>query len=292
VSASALHAASVIDRNLPLTDHKLAGALLEPAEDLLRQIESIGIPRRLFWQHAIPLSVGIDSNHELAEVVLRKSLGPSSRGASSVEPLAAAISVLERALRDAVPDLVDQLAVRARPLREQWEAQGPGLLAALGVVTKARLIVPNADVVLVHPVQGGGGSAHLLYNSVCIEAVLVNPVASLPEVVRLGWLLAQLNNDLPAHSESIHGDRLPLISGLAMLPATLQAAQVAELAQYGATTIHQAITAWHVCESDAANLTKTVMQWWSTYMDSRPPWNVALAALNQMLDGFEDRDSL
>ena len=52
-------------------------------------------------------------------------------------------------------------------------------------------------MILVQPVLGGAGAAHWLYNSVHIEAVLANPVAELPEVVRLGWLLAQLNFDLP-----------------------------------------------------------------------------------------------
>ena len=53
-------------------------------------------------------------------------------------------------------------------------------------------MLPQCDVLLIHPALGGAGEAHLAYNSVRIEAVLANPNADLPEVVRLAWLIAQV----------------------------------------------------------------------------------------------------
>ena len=73
-------------------------------------------------------------------------------------------------------------------------------MAAIGRLTERELVVERADVILVHPVLGGGGWAYPPYNAVCFEAVLANPIAELPEVVRLGWLLAQLNLDSAGRS--------------------------------------------------------------------------------------------
>ena len=102
----------------------------------------------------------------------------------------------------------------------------------------------EAEVVLVYAYQGGGGAAHLPYNSARIEALETDQDEQLPEVVRLAWMIAQLNVDLPLFSESIHRDRLPLVASLAMLPPTLNAAQDAELARCDSTTIRRAVGAW------------------------------------------------
>src|SRR5690606_23019649 len=98
---------------------------------------------------------------------------------------------------------LEELELRSAPLREQWEARGGGLLATLARLTTAGLVPEMADVILVHPVLGGGGAAHWQYNSVQFEAVLANPLAELPEVLRLGWLLAQLNFDLPLYEDHL-----------------------------------------------------------------------------------------
>ena len=46
--------------------------------------------------------------------------------------------------------------------------------------------------------------AQLFYNSACIEAVDGEPVAGLSEVLRLAWLVSQLNADLPMYRGEIH----------------------------------------------------------------------------------------
>jgi len=50
---------------------------------------------------------------------------------------------------------------------------------------------------------GGAGAAQLRTNSVRLEAVLTHPDPQLPETLRLGWLLSQLNQDLPIYSDTI-----------------------------------------------------------------------------------------
>ena len=172
--------------------------------------------------------------------------------------------------------------LRSRPLIEQWEARGPGLLKQIGVLTEENLLAEQSQVVLVYPALGGSGDAHLAYNQACIEAVLANPVAELPEVVRLGWLISQLQLDLPIYSEHVHRDRLPHIARFAMLPVTLAAAEYVELAKLSPETIRRAIEAWRLVVPPDVDGPATVLQWWQTYLETRPPWPIALAALDQM----------
>jgi hypothetical protein len=189
---------------------------------------------------------------------------------------------VDSAQRVALPNLAHELPLRERPLREQWEARAPGLLFQLVQLTEEDVLLERCDVLLVHPALGGGGEAHLAGNSVRFEAVLANPVAELPEIVRLAWLIAQLKLDLPAYSEAINTDRLPHLAKYAMLPAVLAAAEAVELARFTPQTMRQAIIAWRLPEPLGVDSAALAGEWWQTYQESRPPFRIALAALDQM----------
>ena len=168
---------------------------------------------------------------------------------------------------------------------------GPGLLAAIGRATDAELLVERADVLVVHAISGGGGQAYLPYNSVSIEAVLANPHAELPEVVRLGWLISTLQFDLPKFSEEIAPARLPVLAGLAMMPAALEAADYVELARNTPATLERALTAWELVETGqpgrAEALAATLDNWWRTFREAPTAWAIALRALDEMLSANE-----
>ena len=189
---------------------------------------------------------------------------------------------VENAFRAALPNLDEELVLRSRPMIDQWEARGPGLLKQVGVLTEESLLAEHCHAVLVYPALGGAGDAHLSYNQASIEAVLANPIAELPEVVRLGWLISQLQLDLPIYSEHVHRDRLPHIARFAMLPVTLAAAEYVELAKLSPETVGRAIEAWRLVVPPDVDGPATVLQWWQTYLETRPPWPIALAALDQM----------
>jgi hypothetical protein len=244
-------------------------------------LTAAGIGVNAFFDQALPLASAFENNRELAERVLSKLLGHGAHERLAGR-LAGWFSQLELAFLRAVPGVVDELALRSSPLREQWEARGPGLLAAIGRRTEAGLLPESAEVVLVFPALGGDGDAHLAYNKIMLEAVLANPLAELPEVVRLGWLLATLNLDLPKYSEAISRDRLDRLAKLAMLPAALAAAADVELAPGKAPSLAEAIGAWRL--ADAPGLAETLEGWWQTYQDARPAWSVALAALDRLLE--------
>lgn len=68
--------------------------------------------------------------------------------------------MISNAMQRAIPNLQQELELRVRPLKEQWEARGPGLLKTFANLTEESLLVEEAKVLLVHPVLGGGGEAH------------------------------------------------------------------------------------------------------------------------------------
>ena len=219
----------------------------------------------------IPLSTRFDSPKQVAEVAATKLFG-SQRPVAAAAIIARRLMALETAFQEAFPRALDELELRAEPLMGQWEARGPGLIASVARLTEADLIADSADVILVQPALGGAGTAHWLYNSVSIEAVLANPFAELPEVARLGWLLAQLNLDLPRFQGDLARDRLARAGPLAMLPPLLAAAEDVELARNNEDTLTLALAAWRAPAVDP----KQLIVWWETYQSTRPPWTVAI----------------
>lgn len=282
-SLSGLHAAAALVRGEELVDSQLAEALAGPAAELQQEIVAANLPADRFWRMACALATTFDNNRQLAKMAAYRTLGHASPNELSVR-IGGRISDVEAALLRVKPQVVEELALRRGPLREQWEARGPGLLSRIFALTDPKLMVDAADIVLVLPALGGGGEAQLQNNSVRIEAVLTHPHPQLPETVRLGWMLSQLHLDLPHFSEAMQIDRLPHVAALAMLPATLAAAEQVELASFNDETVRLAIDAWQVRTLGAADPVDVVMRWWEAYAEARPPFEVAFKALDEMLE--------
>ena len=136
---------------------------------------------------------------------------------------------------------------------------------------------------LVCPLIGGHGRAHLPSNRVTFEAVLTHADAELPETLRLGWLLSQLNLDVPVLSESVAQPRLPWLAGWATLPLVLAAAESVELAKLDEATLARAIDCWYLIPPQADEPARKLFDWWQAYATSNTRWPVALAALDQLL---------
>lgn len=281
---SALHAAEASAYGREIVDARLAAAVEGPAQEMQHFITSAELPSARFWRYLIALCITFDSSRDLAKIALVRTIGAGDRANLLRERVAGHVDAIKAAVAGAFPNMAEELELRTGPLRVQWEARGPGMLRKIGELTEPALIVPGADVVLVHPALGGGGQAQLANNTVRIEAVLTNQVAELPETVRLAWLLAQLHLDLPMFGENIHIDRLPHVARFAMLVPALQAAEEVELVELVPDLVRQAIVAWDLevpPDLDAADL---IIRWWATFRDTRPPFRIALEALDQMLE--------
>jgi hypothetical protein len=284
VSISCLHAACAVAEGRTLVDPALEATLAEPVKELLVATGVAGEFKRQLLVQLAANSGGIENNNQLAEVALMKTLGRGKVSESAVQQLARAVANVENALLRTRPGLVDELLMRGEPLRQQWEARGPGLWRYIGLRTEPGLLVDRADIFLVLPALGGGGTAHWQYNSVRIEAVLANPLYELPEVLRLAWLLSQLQLDLPVYAETISPTRWQVIAPLIMIPAVLSAAEEVELARYDAQTLALAVEHWTGVTSEVAASQAVVLdRWWQTYQTSRPRFPVAFASLAEMI---------
>jgi hypothetical protein len=259
---------------------KLATARVAAEVDGLgADLAVVGLEPARFFEHAIPLAARFDAAGQVARGALKKILGPRLTD-SGAQRLARRIGSLWVAVREADPGALEELELRSRPLREEWETRGPGLLATLALLTERDLVVEGAEVILLEGVMGGGGSAHALYNALAIEAVSADPVAELPEIARLGWLWAQLNLDLPKYQDHVGRALTCDVGPLAVLPPLLAAASEVELVKFNRRLLETALAAWNAPPVDVDEL----FGWWETYQASNPAWSVALAALAQMVD--------
>lgn len=279
-SVNCLHAAAAMLEGRACAPAPLVAALDRPVAALGAALEALRIEAEPLMRHLVPLAASIDDPTELVRRALLKAFGPGLYDAS-LSQLGGFVAGIKSAAALALPDVLDELELRGGPLREQWEARGPGLLALVSQRTAAELLVESADIFLTSPVLGGDGEAHLSYNSVRIEAVLANPHAELPEGVRLAWLLAVLNQDLPRYSENLSPRTRDWVVRLAMLPPVLEAAAEVEWAANTPDVLATALRVWHL--SDGRPLAETLSTWWQTYAESRPGWSVALRALERLL---------
>ncbi|MEY4568452.1 MAG: hypothetical protein RLY14_3422, partial [Planctomycetota bacterium] len=195
VSSSALHAAEIVASGRSLLNKQLHSALenIAPAVQEIASSSLIGSDR--FWDWLIGLSCEHENNIQLAERVIAKAYSGNSRTGDAVSRLAKQIAAAEEALLDSIPRVKEEIPLRIRPLQELWDSYGAGLLIEIGRLADPSFLVKEALIIPVLPVVGGHGGVLLQSNRIWIEAVLTNPNPTLPEVVRLAWLLSQLEAD-------------------------------------------------------------------------------------------------
>jgi len=280
-SMSCLHAAEVVRRMADAAEPRMAAAIAEATAALVIEVTALGLPEERFWEHVIPLSAQMGGNRHLADVTLRKCGRNSDDTAAS--HLATRIGELESAVRQEFPTLAEDMTSQGLGLRDQWDRIGTDLLRTIAHLIEDELLPGSAEIVLVYPVQRGGGSAHVLYNSVRMEATEDDPVPKLPEAVRLAWLISQLNLELPMFSETVNAHRLPTVAALATLPAALQAAEAADLAACDQSHVKLALKTWMPQFQCNEGFTEQLLKWWEVYSGNRPRFGVAIGALDQIL---------
>ncbi|MGE3315382.1 MAG: hypothetical protein AB7O26_09715 [Planctomycetaceae bacterium] len=313
-SPACFHAVDLLLRDQPVANEALAAALADPVAALARELDADAVARSLFLANVVPQSANTGGNRQLASVVLTKTIG-ARRTEQRIYRINEVFSQLESAFVKAMPDFVDRTRADAAPLIEAWNSHGNGLMESVQRLVEEESVVERADVILVPPLQNGGGDAHLLFNSVRIEVLPAGTPTEIPEVLRLAWLIAQLNADLPMYQGEMHRDRLIDVAAFAMLPAVVTAAIERELIPSKPNPIATALRAWRLIDesgtptplapsgrgaggegethqetSDAPNaahnpadLAITLTHWWETWQSRRPKWSIALAALDQLL---------
>lgn len=168
---------------------------------------------------------------------------------------------MTRELIWSIPNDDEETVLRIRPLREHWEARGPGLLGHLSNTLPWLPIAPTATVHLLKPRVGGAGRV-VSPNEIEFEAVLANPWPMLPEVVRLGWLLA-----CAACLELPLSERQSRVNELALVPAVIASAEYVELASLNEPTLECAINHWFEPRDQTTNATQ-MFRWWNELANS------------------------
>lgn len=239
-----------------------------------------------FWELTFQLSLDSNSSQDLAERLAVRALPQPARTPQLLGELRAEISAVMVAFESGFPRFQEEMQFRQAPLREQWEAMGPGLWYQLCSLLEAGLFVETADVCLVMPLVGGFGWAQLQTNRCHIEAVLTNSDPQITEVMRLAWLLGQLDFDRPTYSDLINSKRLRKVAGLAMLPPIFMAAELLGLCSFSSASLQQAIELWRIETSanKSAALAEVLMIWWDTLRSGKTDWSVGLTGLDRMLD--------
>ncbi len=301
-SAAGLYAAGAIWQGHTLLDTRLQEAIAKPARRLREAIVAMGFDADDVMRHLIPNAARVERNSQMIELTLRKLPFFRPSMVESTSLLAGCVAEIETAIDRMDPKFADKLLDQGKPLHDNWEIRGKALSHRAAQLTDSMLLVPNAEVILV-PQTTGAGSAYLDYNSVSIEPTDADPLdagpmdadsdAKLPAVVRLAWLLSQLNIDLPMFSETIPKPLLPTIAGLAMLPPSLAAAVERGLIKATPSEpcplpLGRAIAQWDIQgpeNQDGApvDLAEVTAIWWKTYTEASIPWNAALSALFAML---------
>jgi hypothetical protein len=273
---SCFYAAAVLARGETLADRSLESSLQAPTASFRAEAAARRLDPDLLLDHLVPLSATVGGDAELARAALENLDAADGHQSTTAASLAAAVGALQRAFLAAKPQAAEELSLRQGPLREQWEARGPGLMARLERLIGLDWIAAEADVLLVHPVRGGGGAVHAGYNSVSFEAVLANPFHELPEVVRLAWLLARLGTAQTLGSHELDPARGQQLLAIALLPAVLTAAQEVELIRPSESiepVLKSATNLWRIQGAEP----NKIARWWEAHLRSGRPWPAAVA---------------
>jgi hypothetical protein len=186
---------------------------------------------------------------------------------------------IRRLVLEVYPRLAEQLDLRSRPLKEQWEARGQGLMRSIGRLSHPDLIIKRAKLILVHPVVGGACGVIPEGAWGWMEAVITNVIPGIPETVRIGWLLATLGIGHYRSNRLVQFDRLPELAAIASVPIVLQAAAEMELVEDPEKLIARAIAAWEIPVAP-----ELVLRWWDQQRDGAVPFAVGIKALDRMME--------
>jgi len=291
---SALHAARCWAAGTPGIDSQLAAKLADPLSQLTKRLAAAEIDLEIFWSRLIATAASGSSDSEACQAaLLAAGLGELGIDGTS-SAILTHLAETRLAFQERYPKSSQQLSLRARPIREQWEAYGAGLLRRMATQTHESFIPKSVVCVLLSPYRGGDGDCDPGSATLWMEAVLTNPVPMVPEVLRLAWLVmrvgagAQILQPLATEGTQETDDckRAALVLALALLPVVLEASSYLELSlspSGNAALISAAAQAW--CGPLEPAEIDTILKWWGQSEDLKPAFPVALKALDRMLPG-------
>lgn len=278
---SVLYATAVVAQNQFVADAVIDQLLIGPVSDINSQLGMADLDLARFWNRLV--ASGFESGEDAArceQALLEAECSPLSAD-TLARNIAGKLTDIRLAFAERFPKLAEQLPLRARPLQDAWNERGPGLLRAIGRQAHDSLLPARANVHLVGPVRGGGGDVDPPRQNAWIEALLTNNDPTLPEVLRVAWLLARLGLGRDRANRMIDQQHLPTVAALALVPIVLHAGQELELVAPGPLPIPAALERWQQTSGPAT--VAIVQDWWQQWTPAEMPFPVAIKALDKML---------
>ncbi|MEM6689090.1 MAG: hypothetical protein AAF664_06660 [Planctomycetota bacterium] len=280
---SAARAAVAVARGVTLVEPQLEDGIVNKVKQVNTRLITDELDVARFWQSYQSAIAG--------DAVIAEAVTSGLRSAGCVElqidSMAAALSRLLREVHQVhhgmYPKLDGQLELRMRPLKDRWDTVGAGLM--LSAAKQAWTIdAPEAwyprrlTTHIVKPLVGGGGG--VLDEAIWIEAMLTDVDPSVPEVVRLAYLvvLDAMERYLVATGRSI-SEEIRDAWRLAAVPMTLEASADLEVTPPTIDCIGTAMDLWLgglVVEPS------WLLDWWAG-RDQAKPLPVVIGALHKYL---------
>ncbi|MEM8671115.1 MAG: hypothetical protein AAGG48_26550 [Planctomycetota bacterium] len=280
---SAAHAAHVVAIGAAFADPKTEQLLVDPVTEINNRLVSTTLDVALFWQQYLR-EVMIDTELSTA---CGNALLASGCSELQVDQVAGAI---RSRLVDArglflkkYPKLVEQLQLRAQPLRNQWDTYGPGLLREVGRQIWGdkppdRWTPSKIEALLVQPIRGGDGGYDAEQKRIWVEAMLTDADPTVPEVLRVAWLMTRLTIDDYIRNEN--DDALAGSWSLVSVPLVLAAGLELGVVPTPELPIEIAMRLWHFSDAKTAD---KLTDWWKQHGESSLPLPAALKILDESL---------
>ena len=281
---SEIHAARTVAMGRTLTDRKLEQALALPATEINQRLLSCSVDVNAFWQRLFD-EIALDGeNTQSCEIALVAAGCSEMQAEQTSNAIRNRLGECRIAFHRRFPKLAQQLALRSQPLCQRWEMIGPGMLTDVtkriwGGVAPDDWWPARVEGLLVQPIRGGDGGYDPHATQFWMEAMLTDADPSVPEVLRVAWLVTRLVTEIHTREKS-SAESVSLPWGIGSVPFVLSAAAELDLISPSQLPISRAIELWHLGD---AGVGRTAATWWEQWQVSKTPLPVALAELRQRL---------
>lgn len=254
-----------------------------------------------FWDFLIDEIVSHPSDPamtpQLCEVALLRSGHSQLQSDQTAAAIYRCLNTCRRACEDESPRLAEQLRLRYSPLKQAYEAYGPGIVRSIG--NRIWNGAPPKDwwpgkvtVHAVQPIHSGAAGRSSSQTTVWIEAVLTDISPLVPEWLRLVQQLTEMAVDTHTRTHASNfsnesastGTELPW--SLAMVPLVLEEAKDRGLVGGGDLPLAAALDLWQLPETqhnDLNSLSIVLGRWWTDIGSQAQAFPIALKQLSAQL---------
>jgi hypothetical protein len=276
-------AAYVVATGSRCVDPKLEQRLVEPVTGINTRLISASIDVAAFWQHYRREVARTDDGRASCAAALLAAGCSELQLEQTTKAVSSRLSECRTQFQHRFPKLEDQLKLRGRPLSEQWNECGTGLLRQIqrriwGTSPPDNWWPTRIDGLLVQPMRGGDGGYQLSPPSIWMEAMLTDADPAVPEVLRLASLVTGLA--IERHLQDSAG-QLAQAWQLAVVPLVLAAARELELIRGATLPIAEATRMWQLGGDSVADILR---DWWLEAAVNETSRPIAVHELWQRLD--------